>query len=548
MANKNILLIEPGYRNKYPPLGLMKIAAYHGPDGKRDNVCFIKGESTSVVIKGEEKSIFGTPWDRVYVTTLFSFEYERISRAVDFALEVVRGQANKVFVGGIAASLMNDRFTAEPRWCGIRFISGLLDKSPAQSLQLDEFEEELYADDTTGIPIESLVPDYSILGQVEYKYPVHDAYFLYASRGCIRTCSFCGVPKLEGGLRETSSISAIVREIERRYGIKKDLTFMDNNITASSKLKDIMDEVVDLGFGRGATLTRRGVAIQRRVDFNQGVDARELAKNPELMKQLARVCVSPLRIAFDHLGCRDDYETAVRQAEANGLKNLSNYMLYNFKEPPSDLFARMDLNVRLNEELGIRIFSFPMRYQPVNLVDRSHVGPKWTRYQLRSIQVILQATHGIVSGTPDFFREAFGSTAVEFMDLLLRPHHMIFNRFWYKPGGGGEAEFAEFQAAFGKLSPSQKTEMPHLVWQPKRTRELLREQFSQTKDDVLRRVLEFYIPPTKDEERRIWDLQKIAKMKAETKADFGVAEDEMVEDAGLQEFTDEAETSEKQVA
>jgi len=44
MAGKNILLIEPGYRNKYPPLGLMKIAQYHGPNGTRDNVKFIKGE------------------------------------------------------------------------------------------------------------------------------------------------------------------------------------------------------------------------------------------------------------------------------------------------------------------------------------------------------------------------------------------------------------------------------------------------------------------------------------------------------------------------
>jgi len=547
MANKNILLIEPGYRNKYPPLGLMKIAAYHGPDGKRDNVRFIKGE---------DKSVLGTAWDRVYITTLFSFEYARIAKTIDFALDVVRGQANKVFVGGIAASLMNGRFAAEPRWRGIRFISGLLDKAPAESLQLDEFEEELYSDDTTGKPIETLVPDYSILDQAEYKYPVRDGYFLYASRGCIRTCSFCGVPKLEGAFRETPSITAVVNEIKRLYGEKKDLIFMDNNITASPKLKEIMDEVVDLGFERGATITRRGVAIQRRVDFNQGVDAREMAKNPELIKQLARVCVSPLRVAFDHLGFRGDYEKAIRQADANGLKDLSNYMLYNFKEPPSDLFERMYLNVQLNEELGIRIFSFPMRFQPVDMIDRSHVGPKWTRHQLRSVQVILQATHGIVSGAPDFFREAFGSTAEEFMDLLLRPHHMIFNRFWYKPGGGGADEFVDFQVAFSRLSGPQKAEMLHLLSEvmfdipgkPRLSREELRNRFALEHDDVVRSVLEFYIPPTKDEERRIWDLQKVARMKAEASANFGLAEDEVVQDVGLHEFTDEAETSEKQVA
>src|ERR1700747_1361475 len=101
MANNKILLIEPGYKNKYPPLGLMKLAQYHGPLGKRDQVTFVKGE---------DKTVLGEAWDRIYVTTLFSFEYPRISETIDFALYVANGQADKVFVGGIAASLMHERF------------------------------------------------------------------------------------------------------------------------------------------------------------------------------------------------------------------------------------------------------------------------------------------------------------------------------------------------------------------------------------------------------------------------------------------------------
>ena len=62
MAGKNILLIEPWYKNKYPPLGLMKIAAYHGPYAKKDNVTFIKGE--------HDKSVLNKTWDRIYVTTI----------------------------------------------------------------------------------------------------------------------------------------------------------------------------------------------------------------------------------------------------------------------------------------------------------------------------------------------------------------------------------------------------------------------------------------------------------------------------------------------
>ena len=334
MANKNILLIEPGYKNKYPPLGLMKLAAYHGPWGKKDNVRFIKGEA--------DKTVFETVWDRVYVTTLFSFEWKTISRAIDFAISASQNQAGKVFVGGIAASLMHESFVEESKWRGVRFIKGLLSDPPAIALQLDDFAEELYSDDRTGMPIEDLIPNYSILDQIEYIYPVHDAYFAYASRGCVRKCHFCGVPTLEGDQRDVTSITSIVRGITDRHGEKKDLTLMDNNFTASPNFKEIIAEIRDLGFTPGAKLTRPGrVPVQRRVDFNQGVDARILCKDPMYLREMSKICINPLRIAFDHIGLRKPYETAIRYAHEFGLCDLSNYMLYNFHDSPSDLYHRM---------------------------------------------------------------------------------------------------------------------------------------------------------------------------------------------------------------
>ena len=195
------------------------------------------------------------------------------------------------------------------------------------------------------------------------------------------------------------------------------------------------------------TLTPGRAPVQRRVDFNQGVDARILCKDPMYLRELSSICIKPLRIAFDHLGVKKPYEQAIRYAKEFGLTSLSNYMLYNFYDSPADLFERMRLNVALNEELGIRIWSFPMRYQPTDRPDRGHIGSKWSRYQLRSMQIILHATHGVVSGAPGFFKRAFGDTQQDFETILMTPHDYIFNREWYE-NMDGSAEFSEFKAIF----------------------------------------------------------------------------------------------------
>lgn len=523
MANKNILLLEPDYRNKYPPLGLMKIAQYHGPNGKRDNVRFVKGT---------DSSIEQIAWDRIYITTLFSFEFPKIAATIDYALSLVRGQTSRIFVGGIAASLMHQRFVDEPRWSGIRFIAGLLDKAPAESLQLDDFSDELYSDDRGSVAIETLTPDYSILDHIPYAYPVSDAYFTYASRGCIRKCSFCGVPKLEGPLRDNESITSVVTSIAKLYGEKKDLILMDNNVVASPRYKEIIAEIRDLGFAKGAKIQRNGRSYARRVDFNQGVDARILSKDQVYLREMSTIAIRPLRIAFDHLGLKKPYEASIRIAHSFGLNDLSNYMLYNFHDTPLDLYERMVLNVELNRELGIRIWSFPMRYQPTDQPNRSFIGEHWSRYELRSMQIILQATQGVVSGEPDFFDRAFGASANEFMDLLMLPQHYLFNRDYFDLGPGS-GERREFDRMFAALSRDQRAELRALV------SDVAPAKFSslpaQTTDGAIKRILPYYVLPTREVERSIWAETKKLRQLGRLIPRVTMAEEEIVEDAGLEE-------------
>ena len=532
MKGKRVLLIEPGYRNKYPPLGLMKLAAYH-----RDRGDAVRFGKVGIDDWSDGCGALGAAWDRVYVTTLFSFEWQRTAVAIDAAVEAAGGQAERVFVGGIAASLMHEEFVTEPRWAGVRFVRGLLDGPPAMSLQLSARDGDFGADDLTGTPIEERVPDYAILEDSEYAYPVTDAYFGYASRGCVRKCAFCGVPKLEGGQREMPSLRILVEGVTRQHGEKKDLVLMDNNITASARYKEVIAEIRDLGFGRDAKLTRPGKrAIRRRVDFNQGVDARILAKSPMYLREMSTICISPLRIAFDHIGVRKVYETAVRMAADNSITELSNYMLYNFMDSPSDLYERMRLNIELNHELGLRIWSFPMRYQPVTLKERSHVGKHWTKYTLRSFQIMLQATHGVVSGSASFFEEAYGGDAREFYWLLSMPHAFLYHRAHYK-SGEGRAVLDEYLARRKRLSKSQEEELGTLLAGPRNSLGISRKYYEELAEDsacdtLIKEILRFH---TLDTHHRVdhRGLGALPAFKQLNPDPVLQAEDEFIEDAGL---------------
>ena len=99
----NILLIEPAYKCKQPPLGLMKISFFH-KNILHDYVRFTKGKLPD--------ALSGTKWDRVYVTSLFTFEWKATIEAIEYAKTLV-DSTDKIVVGGIAATMLPDQIFEE---------------------------------------------------------------------------------------------------------------------------------------------------------------------------------------------------------------------------------------------------------------------------------------------------------------------------------------------------------------------------------------------------------------------------------------------------
>ena len=54
---------------------------------------------------------------------------------------------------------------------------------------------------------------------------------------------------------------------------------------------------------------------------------------------------------------KDIYINAVKTAVKYGIKDLSNYLLYNYEDKPESLYKRMRIIVDLCEELNVSIYS-----------------------------------------------------------------------------------------------------------------------------------------------------------------------------------------------
>ena len=490
--NKKVLLIEPNYNNKFPPIGLMKLATYYRNLGGWD-VVFYKGDLKDFVIgrivdrlianlnevdtadtnwyyhydtlfkwvKTRKKELLTQlpihdsdvgqfvlynliveakdyywkktweqepEWDRIGVTTLFTFYWDITIETINFAKKLVKNPKD-LMVGGVLASIQPNEIykaTGIKPHVGILNIPGQLDKGDTQII--DELEL-----------------DYSILDEIDYEYPMANAYYRYTTKGCIRNCAFCAVKTLEPEFKAYIPLKETIDRINLLYGEQRDLLLMDNNVLASCEFEKIIDEIKSSGFAKGAkyiapnqleiavrnlkdgindrayirktwklidklynsikgddsynlfcirqkyeiellhTSTKenlvkayeeikdiyskyhRPAPKKRIIDFNQGLDARLFTQ--EKADKLGEIAIEPVRIAFDDIKTESKYVSAIKMCVKAKIKQFSNYLLYNFNDTPEDLYNRLSINVDLCEDLDVNIYSFPMKYHPLRKTD-----------------------------------------------------------------------------------------------------------------------------------------------------------------------------------
>ena len=138
--------------------------------------------------------------------------------------------------------------------------------------------------------IESLYPDYSI-------YPHFKQAIGFLTRGCVRNCPWCIVPRKEGKIHAAATWEEIKRPDSN------EIVFMDNNVLACEH-----------GIRQLDALTRAPV----KVDFNQGLDARLIDK--DVAELLANVkWIRFVRLACDSHEMIPIVEKAVKHLKAAGV-------------------------------------------------------------------------------------------------------------------------------------------------------------------------------------------------------------------------------------
>ena len=175
--------------------------------------------------------------------------------------------------------------------------------------------------------IDAMYPDYSIYPDVDYAIG-------FLTRGCIRKCPWCVVPKKEGGIRPYRTWQEVRRPDTR------DIVFMDNNVLAHD---------------HGITQMESMIGNNVRVDFNQGLDARLISNDvAKILSQLKWIRF--IRMSCDTDAMLDTVALAIDRLGRAGVKPYRIFVYLLVQDVKSAEYRATQLR-----DMGVDVFAQPYR-------------------------------------------------------------------------------------------------------------------------------------------------------------------------------------------
>ena len=177
---------------------------------------------------------------------------------------------------------------------------------------------------------ENVNPDYSL-------YPFNDKWYDgktsygFITRGCIRKCEWCIVPRKEGNIRPNKDIEDILE------GNNKAI-LLDNNILACDYGLEQIEKIIKL---------------KCKVDFNQGLDARLVTS--DIAKMLSNVrYINHIRFACDTMQAVSPLISAIEKLNKVGVKNYR-FFIYALVKDVDEANKRCETL----KKLGVKVFAQP---------------------------------------------------------------------------------------------------------------------------------------------------------------------------------------------
>lgn len=182
----------------------------------------------------------------------------------------------------------------------------------------------------------------------------------FTTRGCIRKCPFCIVPKKEGKIK-------VVGDLLDLWDNKaKDLIVLDNNILALPKHFELV--------------CRQAQKNKIRIDFNQGLDHRLLTQEIiDLMKSIRHI---EYRFAFDHPSFKPTVDKAITLLQKNKINRCNWYVLVGFNTIFQEDLDRLNYLKERKQNAYVQRYKWDRQYIPLaRWVNQHHIFHSMTYEQ-----------------------------------------------------------------------------------------------------------------------------------------------------------------------